>query len=160
MNDEVFQVGDRVYVRSLKRTGIITRISKNGTVVVTTDTMEVRLTRDQLKVHSAAGSNKKKKKDHPNTKRWKEQLRDRTVRSRDQKPVYVDLHGMRALDAEERISSAIDQALRNNADSMIIIHGHGKGVLKRTVHNVLGSLSAVKGFKQDPENAGQTLVYF
>lgn len=73
----------------------------------------------------------------------------------------LDLHTFRPEDA----ASVVDEYLRACHERGIrevrIIHGKGKGVLRRTVHSLLANHSLVRDFALDPgpPGWGATIVY-
>ena len=66
-------------------------------------------------------------------------------------PVLVsnELHirGMRADEAAISVEEFLDQALRNGADSVRIVHGKGRGVLRQSVQETLDRNSLVKSYR-------------
>lgn len=156
MNEDPFMVGDVVYVTKLHRTGTVLQILPRNRLRVRVQNMEVTISNRGAKKHAAP----KKDQPHRNKERWKQHIRNIKSSSKNHPPQTLDLHGCSAMVAEERVIDAINSALLRNDDQMIIIHGHGTGVLRKAVEKILSSLGAVKAFKIDPNNSGQTIVYF
>lgn len=69
----------------------------------------------------------------------------------DLEPVVMsnELHirGMRADEAAVSVEEFLDRALRNGADSVRIVHGKGKGVLRQSVQETLDRNSLVKSYR-------------
>jgi DNA mismatch repair protein MutS2 len=70
----------------------------------------------------------------------------------------VDLHGLGVDEAVERVTQAIDLALRRGAGRVEVVHGKGSGRVKQAVHRHLASLPVVDTFALDPRNTGVTWV--
>jgi len=70
----------------------------------------------------------------------------------------LDLHGEDRIGAKIKVESFIkEQSILGNYEFMIV-HGIGKGVLKKEVHDLLQKNKLVKEFKLDNFNAGSTYV--
>ena len=61
----------------------------------------------------------------------------------------IDLHTFRPQDAKDVVTDYIDECLRRGVLQIRIIHGKGKGVLKRIVHSVLDKHPAVVSYRHD-----------
>lgn len=75
----------------------------------------------------------------------------------------VDLRGMRAEDALEKMSKAFDDAILAGRHAIFVIHGHGSGVLKKAVRAELHNNRYVEKWRPgDPDEGGDgvSLVYF
>ncbi|MBL8135709.1 MAG: Smr/MutS family protein [Acidobacteria bacterium] len=70
----------------------------------------------------------------------------------------VDLHGLRVDEALHRIDDALDAALRAGLAELRFIHGRSGGRLRGALHERLRGISAVRGVRLDPRNAGVTIV--
>jgi len=57
-----------------------------------------------------------------------------------------DLHGLRGAEVEECILRYLDKAMLSGIEQVSLIHGHGAGVLKRTVRKILSNSPYVKYF--------------
>ena len=73
-------------------------------------------------------------------------------------PAEVDLHGLRVDEALLRIDEALDAALRAGHAELRFIHGRSGGRLRGALHARLRGISAVRGLRIDPHNAGVTIV--
>lgn len=80
------------------------------------------------------------------------------VPARGHAPAEVDLHGLRVDDALVRIDDALDAALRAGLAELRFIHGRSGGRLRGALHERLRRISAVRGVRLDPRNAGVTIV--
>lgn len=73
----------------------------------------------------------------------------------------IDLHTFAPKDASEVVDEYINVCSRKGILEVRIIHGKGKGVLRRTVESVLKRHPLVLSFKQDPgpSSWGSTIVF-
>ena len=72
----------------------------------------------------------------------------------------LDLHGLTALEAIERLDAFLSEALIAGCAEAQVIHGRSGGTLKAAVHARLKQLTAVRSFRLDRANPGITLVSF
>ncbi|MTI88714.1 MAG: Smr/MutS family protein [Balneolaceae bacterium] len=72
----------------------------------------------------------------------------------------LDLHHFNPNEVGDLIPDYIDACLERNIHSLRIIHGKGKGVLRRTVHALLQKHKKVKSYRlaTDSSSWGATLV--
>jgi dsDNA-specific endonuclease/ATPase MutS2 len=66
----------------------------------------------------------------------------------------LDLHTYSPKDLKFLIPDYLEECYRANIYQVRIIHGKGRGNLRRTVHAILGRLSGVKEFRLANEAAG------
>ncbi len=66
----------------------------------------------------------------------------------------LDIRGMRAEDAIEFLDKQFDTASLRNLREIIVVHGHGSGVLKNAVRKYLASSPYVAKFRAGRENEG------
>lgn len=75
-------------------------------------------------------------------------------------PVYVpiedvlDLHTFRPKDVPELLEDYFLACLESKIFSVRIIHGKGKGILRKRVHEILKKSDLVQSFKNAPPEAG------
>lgn len=72
----------------------------------------------------------------------------------------LDLHHFKPQDLGDLIPDYIDECLKNEIYSVRIIHGKGKGVLRRTVHSLLDRNPNVESYNlaSDRSGWGATIV--
>lgn len=70
----------------------------------------------------------------------------------------LDLHGETKDIARVLTEEFINDNYELGHEELAIIHGVGKGILKKEVHNVLEENKLVKEFALDRFNSGQTLL--
>ena len=67
----------------------------------------------------------------------------------------INLIGKTALDAEEEVERFLDSAMLAEVTRVRIVHGHGMGVLKKTVQQVLSRHPSVeKHYPASPAEGG------
>ena len=71
----------------------------------------------------------------------------------------IDLHGMHAREAIEKLEYTIDRAIIADAWCIEIMHGRGTGKLKNEVSKYLKKSKQIKRFEVDPLNPGVTKAY-
>ncbi len=73
----------------------------------------------------------------------------------------LDLHAFLPKDAASVVREYLRECLKEEIYEVRIIHGKGRGVLRRTVHSLLEKHPEVLDFKLDsgPSGWGATLVY-
>lgn len=70
----------------------------------------------------------------------------------------LDLHGMDRDYAKLLVKEFLNDAKKMHQERLVIIHGKGSGILKRTVHETLAKNSSVERYELDLYNDGCTLV--
>lgn len=72
----------------------------------------------------------------------------------------LDLHYFKPADVKDLVPDYIQACLEKNITSIRIIHGKGKGVLRRIVHSILEKNPHVKSYRlaDDRSGWGATLV--
>ncbi|MBI3358952.1 MAG: Smr/MutS family protein [Nitrospirae bacterium] len=61
--------------------------------------------------------------------------------------IKLDLHAERVEEALDRVARFLDEAVFRNESEALIIHGHGKGLLKRAVRHYLSTSPYASGFR-------------
>ena len=68
--------------------------------------------------------------------------------------IKLDLHGLRAQEALEKLDRFINNALLAGFDEVLIYHGIGSGILSRVVREYLKENPLVVSFEDAPINLG------
>ena len=71
----------------------------------------------------------------------------------------LDLHGLDREYARILINEFIEDNYLLKKDKIIIIHGNGFGIIKKTVKETLSKNRIVESFKIDNFNSGMTVVF-
>ncbi len=149
-----FKRYDRVFHRKLEADGVVLEVLANGRYRVGIGSLGVE----------CATADLVPRKDGPtaHTKKTGEARKGNSSRAAKAtgRAYSTDLHGMTVDEALAALAGAIDNAIRGDADSLAVIHGHGTGRVKAAVYRYLKTLGVVKHFKLDERNSGTTLVYF
>ena len=74
------------------------------------------------------------------------------------KAPHLDLHGFDRTGAVAMIKMFIDENIRIDNKTIIVVHGKGSGILKNATHEYLKSERRVKSFKTNNYNDGETII--
>lgn len=140
--------GDRVRIRSFGHVGSVESIQE-GTYVVTVGALRYRADRSDLERIGGAAA--------PSAP-----PRPQTV-APDEEPAESELKviGLTADEAVERVDKFLDQAFLAGVNNLRIIHGHGKGILRKAIADFLTGHPQVAKFAlatPDKGGGGATLV--
>lgn len=70
----------------------------------------------------------------------------------------IDLHGETGDIAAILVKNFVNDNITLKNEKIVVIHGIGKGIVKKAVHNELKNNKNVKSFKLDNFNEGQTII--
>jgi DNA mismatch repair protein MutS2 len=148
--DEIRE-GDRVKIRSLDCEGTVDSIRDSACVVIVGSLRYRADEKDLIKLsgsgHSASPQSFRKPPP--------DDIADQEVSSE------LMVIGLTADDAVDRVDKFLDQAFLAGIDNIRIIHGHGKGILRKTIAKFLTDHPQVDRFSLAPPEqggAGATLV--
>ena len=132
-----FKVGDNVKYRNSK--GTIVSLKANE-AMIEVEGMRLRVRRNELRPSGNQPKKKTKTQVHHNIER--------------RGSLKLDLHGLRAEEAEERMDKFLSDALIEGWNEVLIYHGIGTGKLSYAVKNFLKAHPKVKSFEDAPLNMG------
>ncbi len=132
-----FKVGDFVKYRKSKGT-LISLKAKEAMIEV--EGMRLRVKRDELRPSG-----------NPPKRKTKTKVSHKIER---RSGLKLDLHGLRAEEAEEKMDKFLSDALIDGWDEVIIYHGIGTGKLSYAVKNFLTAHPKVKSFEDAPQHMG------
>ena len=70
----------------------------------------------------------------------------------------IDLHGLDRITAVIKTKEFINDSVKTKTYDIIVIHGRGSGILKRTIHEYLSKDKRVIDYKTDNFNDGVTVI--
>jgi len=71
---------------------------------------------------------------------------------------HLDLHGYDRTGAVAVTKMFIDECLKIKEKKIVIIHGRGEGILKKSIHEYLKTNRSVIEYKTNNYNDGETIV--
>ena len=71
----------------------------------------------------------------------------------------IDLHGEDKVGAIVKFNDFINDSIKLKNYNIIIVHGKGTGVLRKSIHEYLRKDKRIVSFKTDNLNDGITIVY-
>lgn len=134
-----FKIGDSV--KSGKTKGVIIAISKDDATILTNDGLKLRLPKSLLKL---SGNQKQEPPKAPKV----------VIENPKHAAVSIDLHGLRADEAIEKLDKFISDALIAGFDEVLVYHGIGTGKLAFAVKEFLSKHPKVKEFSDAPFHMG------
>lgn len=140
---EIFE-GDRVRVRSLQREGVVESI-RDGTYVVSIGALRYRAERGDLERAADRPENPPAQQARPPAG---DDLAEEAVVSE------INVIGLTADEARERVDKFLDQSFLAGVDSVRIIHGYGKGILRKAIAEFLSQHPQVESFRPAPPEKG------
>ena len=72
---------------------------------------------------------------------------------------FIDLHGYDMDSARVATNDFINENIILKNEKIVIIHGKGMGIVKKSVHEALSKRKEVIKYHTDNQNAGLTIVY-
>jgi DNA mismatch repair protein MutS2 len=138
------QEGDRVWVKPLSQPGTVDSIHGNN-FAVSVGSLTFRAQLEDLQLLESGRQTTQKT---PATNAAAHLDLDR------QSVLELNVIGMTADEAVDRVDKFLDDAFVSGAESIRIIHGHGKGILRRAIAEHLTSHPQVDHFQLAPPNQG------
>ena len=71
-------------------------------------------------------------------------------------PAEINVIGTTAEEARERVDKFLDEAFLARRFRVRVVHGHGKGILRRSLHEMFAGHPHVEKFYAAPQNEGGT----
>jgi DNA mismatch repair protein MutS2 len=133
-------LGDRVRVRGLPGPAVVTALLSDNQVEVEVGRLRMRAKRDEVQVIGHA----------PSALRGARAVADHT----EDIPAEINVIGQTAEEAAESVDRFLDRAYLSGRFRLRIIHGFGKGILRRTLHEMFAGHPHVEKFYAAPQNEG------
>ena len=150
------RAGDRVYLRNLKTEGVVLDINRED--------IEVQIGKMRVKVdlRNIERARKKTPEKNTGTKAEKKKAAGHAgetsgttqVAYRPSPGVELNLIGMRADDAMDKLDDYLDEAYAAGLPYARIVHGKGTGTLRQIVRQMLGASSLVSRWENAMSNEG------
>ena len=142
--------GDRVKIHSLNQSGIVSvPPNKNGDVVIKAGIMTITVNIKDLSLDTS---------EEPITYTPKKFATNIARKKRSNISSEVDLRGMLALEAIDKLDKYIDDAYLAGISPVTIIHGKGTGALRKAVHEYLRGNPRVKSYRLGQYGEGEAGV--
>jgi DNA mismatch repair protein MutS2 len=152
-------VGDRVRVANVSTPGTVTRILDAGQLEIEVGRVKMRVRTDEVRVlvrtSGKALPAPAASKPTPGGSQAREKSPTVEV------PAEINVIGTSAEQARELVDKFLDQAFVEGRFRLRVIHGFGKGILRRSLHEMFASHPHVEKFYPAPPHeggAGATIV--
>jgi DNA mismatch repair protein MutS2 len=153
-------VGDRVRLANLSTLGTVTRILDAGHIEIEMGRIKMRVRKDEVRVlvqtiGNAAPPAPAAPKPAPGGSRARE--KSPTIET----AAEINVIGTSAEQARELVDKFLDQAFVEGRFRLRVIHGFGKGILRKSLHEMFASHPHVEKFYPAPPHeggAGATIV--
>jgi DNA mismatch repair protein MutS2 len=150
---KTLKAGDRVYIHSLAQSGVVMSppdASRN--VMIKTGIMKVKIGIEDLSLDTTEPEKPTKQ---PKAKKMASGYRNSKAKD---VSAQVDLRGMMALEAIDKLDKYLDDAYLAGLNQVTIIHGKGTGALRAAVQDYLRTHGGVKSYRQGIYGEGEAGV--
>ncbi|MBI1940170.1 MAG: endonuclease MutS2, partial [Acidobacteria bacterium] len=137
-------VGDRVRVSGFSTPGAVIALLDAHHLEVEMGRLRMRVRKDEVQVLAPS------KASPPATRA----VELSPIGSRFEAPVEINVIGSSAEEARERVDKFLDDAFLAGRFRLRIVHGHGKGILRRVLHEMFASHPHVAKFYPAPQQEG------
>jgi DNA mismatch repair protein MutS2 len=146
-----YAVGDMVLVTALKAEGTIVAQISADSYRVALRSMHLTVNHSELKLMN------------PSSKGYQSESYIATLKAAYRKaPVKssIDLHGLTVDEASRSLEAWLNASILSNVKHGKVIHGLGTGRVQQAAHEILRRYPAVRAFRINDINRGETDVYF
>ena len=140
------KAGDQVLVANVPKPGRVTSILSNGQVEVEIGRLRMRVELAQVKVLSAASA----QTPAVAPRGAPASMADRSSAA----PVEINLIGATAEEACEQVDKFLDRAFVDGRFRVRVIHGFGKGILRKALHDLFAGHPHVEKYYPAPPHEG------
>ena len=136
---QTVNMGDEVYVNRFNQIGHVVELLSNNEAVVQMGRLKMKLPLTDLQ----------RKRAEPNEKRTKSLTKTTLIKRAVPDSVSSEIH-LRGLDLEQaliEIDRFMDKAILNHLNTVYIVHGKGKGILRAGIHQYLNKNKHVKNYR-------------
>jgi DNA mismatch repair protein MutS2 len=149
----LFSKGDVVTVKSLGRSGVVIETLSNGSYRISLGAITVSAKSGELSLDPKVSTSPAVSGVTDKHVVRMTQTRARSVR------LAIDLHGFTVDQATRALEEWLNQMILSDAKQGKVIHGLGSGRVQRATHETLARYSAVRAFRINDANPGETDVY-
>ena len=137
----LLSVGDRVQVPNVSTPGTVTALLDDDQLEVAVGPLKMRVNKEEVKYLMPGGATARITK---------------VAKSHHEEEVLEEFNviGNTAEEAGERVDKFLDQAFLGGRSRVRIIHGHGKGILRRALHEMFKNHPQVEKFYPAPAQEG------
>jgi DNA mismatch repair protein MutS2 len=146
MTEQQLREGASVLVKALKKLGVVEAVLGGGKFRVAVGSLKMTCSTKELEASSVPP-------------RSTTAAPIKTQARRAPPSPSLDLHGMRVDDAIRKLDQWLDDVILSELSSVKVIHGLGTGRVQEAVHKHLAALKAVRHFRINDRNPGETDVY-
>jgi DNA mismatch repair protein MutS2 len=151
-------VGDRVRVANLSTPGTVIALMDADHLEIEVGRLKMRLRKEEVRVLS------RNKPGGPGSRAVVEPLRGRAgipaghgpEESSPETSAEINVIGTTAEEARERVDKFLDQAFLDGRFRLRVVHGHGKGILRKSLHEMFAFHPHVEKFYPAPQREGGT----
>ncbi|HET7842040.1 MAG TPA: Smr/MutS family protein, partial [Terriglobia bacterium] len=145
--DRAPAVGDQVRVSQLSTPGKIVAVMENGEVEVEVGRLRMRVPQSEVRVLvQAADSARRQGQQGASAMQLDEPSREA--------PAEINVIGTTAEEARERVDEFLDKAYLARRFRVRVVHGHGKGILRKSLHEMFTAHPHVEKYYAAPQNEG------
>jgi DNA mismatch repair protein MutS2 len=150
-------VGDRVRVANLSTPGKVIALGSDGQLEVEVGRLKMRLRADDVRVLAAG-------REPPAARRMPSVAATAPAKGEgppEGQSAEINVIGATAEEARERVDKFLDEAFLDGRFRLRVIHGHGKGILRRALHEMFATHPHVEKFypaAPQEGGAGATIV--
>lgn len=156
-------VGDRVRIANLSTPGTVLAMMDADHLEVEIGRLRMRLRKDEVRVlsHRAARASGPRAVVEAPRARTASPAAQRAEESDPQASAEINVIGTTAEEAREQVDKFLDQSFLDGRFRLRVVHGHGKGILRKSLHEMFSSHPHVEKFYaalQREGGAGATIV--
>ncbi|MGH9468863.1 MAG: endonuclease MutS2 [Terriglobia bacterium] len=151
--------GDRVRLSGFSTPGVVTSILDSGELEVEIGRLRMRAPRNEVQLLATAGAAPRELGAQSGARRAAV-FEPSSARSPEPE-AEINVIGSTAEEARERVDKFLDEAYVAGRFRLRVVHGHGKGVLRKTLHQMFADHPHVEQYYPAPSNeggAGATIV--
>ena len=147
MNAHQFREGDTVTIIALKKDGVISEMLGSGKYRVLVGSLHLTCSAKELRPSQPIA---------PAPRLTEQKV---AIKNQPKPPQTLDLHGLTVDEAIRKLDQWLDSVVLSELYQVKVVHGLGTGRVQAAVHQHLRSIKAVRNFKINEWNAGETDIY-